>query len=326
MIERGTRICVTGGAGFIGSWMSKRLLKLGCEITIVDDLSRGAINNISPREWQEIEFVRLDIAEPGAVSSLTELFRKRRFCLILHYAAVNGTMHFYDSPVRTACVNSLGTLNLLYAIVESKIANTTKLVFASTSEVYGEPSIVPTPESAEVRVRPDQIRDSYSAAKVMSEVYIKSFAKETGLEYMILRIFNVYGPGMVDSKYGQVVPELIRRSVEDGGPLVLVGDGKQTRSFCYISDHIDMTLSALRCDDLWGGCVNIGNDLEISIVDLARTIRRLLDLPESIKLSEDRPGDIRRRCPDISKLRQCVGPISFTSLKSGLEEVIATYK
>jgi UDP-glucuronate decarboxylase len=320
---------VTGGAGFIGSYMSNMLYNEGYNIIIIDNLFRGSLSNINDLlKDSNNSFHNLDLVDEANIKKLCKIFKEFKPQLILHYAAINGTQYFYDEPAKVATVNSIATYNILMALKKTKsdFKDFNPLFyFASTSEVYGEPQNIPTNENDITQVRIDMDRDSYAAAKLMSEFYVKLFCKEIRIEYIISRIFNVYGPKMIGSKYGQVVPELINRILQGEYPLKIIGDGRHTRSFCYINDHCLLTLKLLTSFNR-NIIVNLGNPIEITIKELASEIFQLFNKVESFDFLTEREGDHQRRCPDIALLKSIVGEFSFTPLRNGLIETIEFYK
>lgn len=319
---------ITGGAGFIGSHMSRKLDDCGYKLIIVDNLFRGSLINI-----QDIltkngnKFYNVDLATNESIRALSDLFIKYKPGLVIHYAAINGTQYFYDEPTKVSTVNSIGTYNLLEAIKSAKKRTRLELKFclASTSETYGEPFNVPTNENEITYARVLQDRDSYSAAKLMSEFYTRLYCKELEVDYIILRIFNVYGPKMIGTKYGQVIPEFITRILAGEYPLKILGKGNHTRSFCYIDDHINMTFKLLN-SNCSNQIVNLGNPVEISILSLASKVMDRLNVPPKFSFTTERDGDHLRRCPDITKLRTYIGDYEFMSLDDGLDRTIDYYK
>ena len=195
------------------------------------------------------------------------------------------------------------------------------VVFSSSSEVYGSAKNIPTNENDQTYLRINEDRDSYAAGKLVSEFYVRNFCNSVGLNWIILRIFNVYGPRMVGSKYGQVIPEFIERLNNGEHPLRIIGNGDHTRSFCYIDDHVELTWRALKsakkCE-----VYNIGNPIEIKIIDLASIIMKKMKLNIDYEFLPERIGDHKRRVPDINKIKKEVGGFNFTSLKNGIEKLI----
>ena len=318
-------VLVTGGAGFIGSFLVERFLNEGAKVTVVDDLSRGSREHLKAVS-KDITFFDIGLGDSRSIGEITTIIDTGQIDLIVHYAAVNGTMHFYDNALRTARVNSIATSNLLNAIENTTLSSVKKFSFASTSEVYGEPTEVPTSESALTYSRIEEVRDSYSSAKMMSEFYVKLWCEQFGVSYNLFRIFNVYGPRMVNTKYGQVIPEFIKRINDGESPLIMVGDGANTRSFCYIDDHVEMVYRVINSEFYDNEVINIGNDIEISIRELAKKIQEIMGIKINLESSPPREGDILRRCPDISFFRQQNPDFSFCSLEEGLEKSIEYYK
>ena len=319
---------VTGGAGFIGSHMCQKLVNNGYSLIIIDNLFRGSINNIN--ELLSVEsnkFYNIDLATNQCISQVKDILIKYKPDLIIHYAAINGTQYFYDQPTKVSTVNSVSTYNVLEALKISKkvIDFNTKFCFASTSETYGEPFNIPTNENDITYARVQQDRDSYSAAKLMSEFYTRLYCKELKIDYIILRIFNVYGPKMIGTKYGQVIPEFISRILNGEYPLKILGKGNHTRSFCYIDDHINLTFKLInsKCSNQ---IINLGNPKEISILNLANKVMKRMNIKPKFEFSKEREGDHLRRCPDISRLLSYVGNYKFMSLSLGLDKTIDYYK
>lgn len=318
-------ILVTGGAGFIGSFLAEKIVNEGANVVVIDDLSRGNLDNLNEIK-DKIKFFDVDISDENNKAKISQIIDDNKIEMVMHYAAVNGTLHFYEHAIRTAYVNSYGTLNILNAIRLCKLQSIKHFCFAGTSEVYGEPVEVPTPENAITYARIDETRDSYSIAKQMSEFYVKLWCEEMNIKYNLLRIFNVYGPRMINTKYGQVIPEFIKRVSDGEWPLIMVGDGNQTRSFCYIDDHVDMVIKTVNEISLDNKVINIGNDEEIYIKDLATMIQKSLDVEVNLSTSPPRSGDINRRCPDISLFKKYNKDFKFLSLKEGIQKSINYYK
>lgn len=319
---------ITGGAGFIGSHMCHKLVENGYSLIIVDNLFRGSLNNIKDiLSLESNKFYNIDLASNQCISQVKDILIKYKPDLIIHYAAINGTQYFYDQPTKVSTVNSISTYNVLEALKIAK--NLTKLnpkfCFASTSETYGEPFNIPTNENDLTYARVLQDRDSYSAAKLMSEFYTRLYCKELEVDYIILRIFNVYGPKMIGTKYGQVIPEFISRILQGEYPLKIFGKGNHTRSFCYIDDHINLTFNLIN-SNCSNQIINLGNPIEISILDLASKVMNRMNLNPKFEFIKEREGDHLRRCPDISKLLSYVGNYKFISLDSGLDKTIDYYK
>tara|TARA_B100000989_G_scaffold297016_1_gene281610 strand:+ start:305 stop:973 length:669 start_codon:yes stop_codon:yes gene_type:complete len=197
----------------------------------------------------KFHFCNIDINSHNSIIKISEIIKKYKPLYILHYAAINGTEYFYDIPYEVVITNSLTTSNLLEAIklsIKDDDSYKPKLVFASSSEVYGSANIIPTDENSITYLRTSEDRDSYAAGKLISEFYIKLFSKKYNLDYFIFRIFNVYSPRMINTKYGQVIPDLIEKiRVTKTDSIKLIGSGLETRLFCYIDDHVDLTLKGI---------------------------------------------------------------------------------
>ena len=320
-----SKALITGGAGFIGSFFCDKLYDEGVNFTIIDNLFRGKLENVSSLLNKQNKFYKLDLVDHMAINKIADIIIKEQPDLIVHYAAINGTEHFYDNPSLVAETNSIGTYNLFRAMEMARKRGFDKralIVFSSTSEVYGEPFEIPTSEEDITYARVQYERDSYAIAKLMSEFYMKLFCKELGLDCIILRIFNVYGPRMVGTKYGQVIPEFINRLNLGEYPLRIIGDGQQTRSFCFIDDHINLTWKLINSPKSYNGIYNVGNPDEIKILDLAKRLMLKFGLDAKFSFIPGRDGDHLRRRPDISKLLSTIGKYDFMSLDDGLDRIL----
>jgi nucleoside-diphosphate-sugar epimerase len=312
------KVVVTGAAGFIGSFLSERLLKEGYRVVGLDNYfrgDRGNVDQISRAYPRAFDFFEADITREIP----PEIFRGAS--AVFHYAAINGTRHFYERPLDVLRVNVQGTVNVLDAAVRS--GSVEKICFASSSEVYGEPSVIPTPES-EPCVIPDvgNPRHSYSLSKMMGESYLLWFAKKYGISYLIFRIFNTYGPRMDSSSYGQVIPEFVRKLFFDR-EFTIIGDGSQRRSFCYVSDNVEFALRAFeKVDD---ETLNVGDSREVSVLELAELMHGIIGRAFSYKCLEGRRGDIKRRSPDVSKIKSLTGFAPQVSLEDGLRMTLECY-
>ena len=317
-------VLITGGAGFIGSHLCEKLVEEKYNIIVIDNLFRGKRKNIEHLLSSENVLLEYDLVSGEAQERIKSIILEYEPIYVLHYAAINGTQYFYDIPEKVAEVNSIATYNLLRGL-EKAIEFNKKLkpllVFASTSETYGEPFHVPTVESDLTYARIEQDRDSYAIAKLMSEFYIKLYSKKLGLDYIIFRIFNVYGPRMIGTKYGQVIPEFIQRLREGEYPLTILGDGQHTRSFAYIDDHVELTYLALtraKRNEVY----NLGNPTETSIIELAELVMNKMGKIPKFKFLPERSGDHKRRVPQIDKLIDQVGSFSFVDLGEGIQRML----
>jgi len=320
---------ITGGAGFIGSHLCEELIRRGFKILCIDNLFRGSLNNLKKiQDNNNFCFHNIDLLNLDSIEEIKKILLNEKPCLIFHYAAINGTEYFYDIPYKVTCTNSVSTFNLLeglkHTLQEIKLYNP-KIIFASSSEVYGSAKIIPTTEETLTYLRLEENRDSYAAGKLISEFFIKHFSKENNLDFFIFRIFNVYGPRMINTKYGQVIPELILKALNSSENLNIIGSGEETRSFCFIKDHVKLTLEVVdkgKSSEVY----NIGNPEEISIKKLSTNILKNLQKDLKIIPSKPRSGDHLRRAPSIVKAEKYIGSFSFTPLEKGLDEMIKSYK
>ena len=317
-------ILLTGGAGFIGSHLAEKFAEEGYSLVIVDNLFRGKRENIQHLLKKGNSLFEYDLVDYDSIDALKALILEYRPSYILHYAAINGTQYFYDIPEKVAEVNSIGTYNLLKALTAANNENQQikpLLVFASTSETYGEPFQLPTKEDDVTYARISEIRDSYAVAKLMSEFYVKLYAQKLGFDFIIFRIFNVYGPRMIGTRYGQVIPEFVQRLELGEYPLNILGNGAHTRSFIYVDDHVALTYAAVtkaKRNEVY----NLGNPTETSIIDLARLTMTKLGMEPKFNFLPERSGDHKRRVPDITKLLNQIGEFRFTTLEEGLDQML----
>lgn len=321
-----SKYLVTGGAGFIGSHLVDRLLDIGHEVHILDNLFRGKLENLDSALKRGAHFVKLDLVKDIEAGEVLEFLKSVKPAYIIHYAAINGTEHFYESSLAVAEVNSIGTYNLLSAVREICRIDKSykpKIIFASSSEVYCEPFELPTPENALTYARLEHSRDSYSMAKMMSEFFVKLFSEELNLEYLIFRIFNTYGDRMVGNKYGQVIPEFLSRLRSGEYPLKIIGDGQQSRSFMHVYDHVELVMRCIASGNK-NKVINLGNPSEIKIADLAVLIMKKMNVGGTDFIpSSPRGGDHARRLPDITTLRNIIGgDYRFKTLSEGIDSLI----
>ncbi len=317
-MSRGS-VLITGAAGFLGSHLVDAYLRRGFLVIGVDNFFRGKPENL-PKECKDFIFVKLDLTSEDATELLSKYLREYSVNLVIHYAAINGTKYFYDIPYKVLDDNVRMTQNVLRATELAGCVR--KVVYASSSEVYGEPSVIPTPESHPIMLEVQQRRDSYAASKALGEFYVKLFSETHGIDYLILRIFNTYGPRMDTSEYGQVIPELIRKLFFDE-VFTIIGPGTQTRSFCYVDDHVRLVMKLVeKCrNDVF----NVGSDEEVTILELAKILHELVGRPFKPKILPPRPGDRMRRRPDISKLIRAVDDKPRIGLREGLKLTINYY-
>lgn len=315
-----TRALVTGAAGFVGSFLCEDLLARNHDVVGVDNFFRGrAANLIDARNSGRFELHELDLAQPDAARRLRELLAAHATEVVYHFAAVNGTRHFYDHPQLVLDNNTRITMGVMESLRDTPVR---QVVYASSSEVYGDADLIPTPETQPIKLKALADRDSYAASKAIGDFYTRLFARELGIDYLIVRIFNTYGERMVNTRYGQVIPEFIRKCREE--PVFeIIGDGSHTRSFCYVRDTVRRIVSLAEKGDQ--PVYNVGNDVELTVLELARTIHALLDRPFEPVFLPERPDDHKRRCPDIGLMRQALGELDAMPLEAGLGRTIAWY-
>lgn len=307
---------VTGAAGFLGSFLSEELLLNDYDVIGVDNFFRGKQEYLP--EHNNFKFCKIDLARHP--DKINELIEREQPDIVFHYAAVNGTKYFYDIPYQVINDNVRITQNVLNACKNSTVD---KIVYASSSETYGEPLEVPTPETHPILLNIHTNRDSYASSKAICDFYTKLFAREYKIKYLILRIFNTYGPHMDTSEYGQVIPEFIHKMFKDK-KFTIIGDGNHTRSFCFVDDHIRLVRAL--SEKVSNEVVNVGNDKETKIVDLAKTMHKIENKEFNPKYLPGREYDHKRRCPDISKLKKLINDHPKTSIEDGLEKTIKIYK
>lgn len=315
-----TRVLVTGAAGFMGSFLCEELVTHHYHVVGVDNFFRGKHENIAHLIGEHFSIEKVDLSLRENVAQLNELILKNNIDVIYHLAAINGTQYFYEKPMFVLDQNIKITQNLLSAISDTKVKY---LIYTSSSEVYGDPLVIPTDEKQPILLHTLADRDSYAASKAMGEFYCRLFGKQHHLAFLNLRVFNMYGERMVDTRYSQVIPEFIHRMLYES-KFTILGNGKHTRSFCYIRDAV-LAMRELM-EKTITGTVNLGNDHEINILELAELMHQLEQQPLHPIFLAERPDDHKRRCPDISQLKSILPQFKLTSLKSGLEKTIKYYK
>jgi dTDP-glucose 4,6-dehydratase len=306
------RILVSGAAGFLGSHLTDLLLSQGHEVVGVDNFITGKPENIAHlEENRAYTFLRHDVTEPLAVDGPIDR--------IYHMASPASPIGYVKHQVATLKVNSQGTWNLL----ELALKKDGRFLMASTSECYGDPAVHPQPETYWGNVNPIGLRSMYDEAKRFSEACTMAYHRERGADTRIIRIFNTYGPRM-DPHDGRVVISFIRQALNDE-PLTVFGDGKQTRSLCYVSDLVRGINLTMEGDFIEP--INLGNPQEITIIDIAREVLALI--PESkskITHLPMPPDDPRLRKPDITRARQILGWYPKVDRREGLASMVDYYR
>lgn len=314
-------ILVTGAAGFIGSFLCEELVKKGNKVIGIDNLFRGKIENLSSlTSDKNFIFRNIDLSKLQSKEKLKAIYRDSSIDLVYHLAAINGTQHFYDNSTFVLEQNIKITMNLMESLENSCVK---KIIYTSSSEVYGEPINIPTSEEEPIRLNSYADRDSYASSKALGDFYVRLYAQEYNMEYIVLRVFNMYGERMVNTKYGQVIPEFIQRMLYEN-EFTVIGDGSHMRSFCYIKDAVILMEQLIDKDFI--GFLNLGNDEEISINNLAKKLHDLEGLSFNPIYLKERPNDHKRRKPDIKKLYSLFPDLKFTPMDVALEKVIEYYK
>jgi len=313
-------VLISGGSGFIGSWLVDVLYPFARSIYIVDNLSTSTLDNIKHiLSNTKIHFVKADISNPNVLELLKKI---GKLDFVLHLAARAGPEDFMRHPVETALTNSIGT----WVMLEIALQNDAIFFFSSSSEVYGQPTRIPTPEDYWGYVNPIGPRSAYDESKRFSEALAMAYYREYGLDVRIVRIFNTYGPRLLgDSPSGRVINRFIERSLKNL-PIIIYGDGRQTRSFTYITDTLRGILLAITTKRARGEVFNIGNPTETSILNLARIIIRITESKSKIIFEKSRPEDPLRRLPDISKAKKILSWTPIVSLEEGLKRTIQWYR
>jgi len=299
-------ILITGGAGFVASAMAEKLAEdESNNIIIVDNLLTGDINRIPNKE--NVKFIKADV---NRFEDIAGVFYTFSFDYVFHYAAVVGVKRTIENPVMVLD-DITGVKNILGL---SKNTGVKRVFFSSSSEVYGEPVEMPQNE----HTTPLNSRLPYAIVKNVGEAFLKSYKKEFDLDYTIFRFFNTYGP---KQSKDFVISKFIAKALK-GEDITIFGDGMQTRTFCYIEDNIQACYNAFKNNEVMNDVINVGNDNEMTVLDLASTIIKLSGSSSKIvHLPPLEEGDMSRRNPDISKMKKLLGR-ELTDLETGLLNVI----
>lgn len=304
-----SRILVTGGAGFVPSELAARLAQDPAnELVAVDNLLTGDVRKLPLAEHPNLRFIKCDVNRFEDISAVVYAFRPE---FVFHYAAVVGVKRTTDNPVMV-----LRDIDGIRNVLDlCKNTGVKRVFFSSSSEVYGEPVEIPQNE----RTTPLNSKLPYAIVKNIGEAFLRSYQREYGLEYTVFRFFNTYGPRQSKDF---VVSKFIRAALK-GEDITVYGDGKQTRTFCYIDDNVDACLTAFRKGEVINDVVNIGNDKETTVLDLANLIIRITgSTSKVVHLPPLEEGDMTRRMPDITRMRQLLGR-ELLPLEKGIEKILA---
>lgn len=308
---RGKRVVVTGGAGFIGSEVCRQAAASGADVVAVDNLANGKRANL-----EGISGCRLEVVDIRDVPATTTLLRGADF--VLHLACL-GVRHSIHSPVENHEVNATATLHLLLQAREQGVG---RFVYVSSSEVYGTAQSVPQPED-----HPTYPMTVYGASKLAGECYTRAFHRTYDYAATVVRPFNTYGPRCHhEGDSGEVIPKFLLRALA-GKPMVVFGDGKQTRDFTYVEDTARGILEISLSPATIGETVNIGSSFEISVNALASEVREVTGLKDAAIVHEaERPGDVLRLFADTTKARKLAGFAPTVALREGLTKLLAYYR
>ena len=303
-------ILITGGAGNIGSAIASNLADNPENlIIIIDNLSTGKTSKIPQKV--NIVFIKADV---NNYNDISPVFGRYNFDYVFHYAAVVGVKRTLENPMMV--LNDIEGIKNILSL--SKNSGLKRVFYSSSSVVYGEPFEIPQNE----KTTPLNSRLPYAIVKNVGEAFFKSYYQEYGLEYTIFRFFNTYGPNQSEDF---VVPRFIKAALKNE-PIYLYGDGLQTRSFCYVEDNIDTCISTLYEDKCVNDVLNVGSDIEITILDLAKSIISITKSQSKIiHLPALEEGDMLRRCPDTSKMKAILGR-ELISLEDGIAKLIQHYE
>lgn len=304
------RILVTGGAGFLGSHLCERLVSAGHEVLCIDNFYTGSKGNVGGLlKCPRFELMRHDITFPLYVE-VDEIY---------NLACPASPIHYQYDPVQTTKTSVHGAINMLGLAKRVKA----KILQASTSEVYGDPEVHPQTEDYWGRVNPIGPRSCYDEGKRCAETLFFDYRRQHDLSIKVARIFNTYGPRM-QANDGRVVSNFIVQALT-GQPISIYGDGKQTRSFCYVDDLIDGLVRLMDTDDGITGPINLGNPVEFTMTELAETVIELTGSKSSIEFKALPTDDPRQRQPDISRARDTLGWRPSVQLRDGLGKTITYF-
>lgn len=314
---------ITGGAGFIGSHLTEHLLAQGHHVLVIDDLSTGSIENILHlKEHPCFEYAVASVLDSPVTAEFVD-----RSDVIFHLAAAVGVRLIVDAPVRTIETNVMGT-ELILGLAEKKGK---KVILASTSEVYGKGSKIPFSEDDDLVLGPTfKARWSYACSKAIDEFLALAYWRERGVPVVIVRLFNTVGPRQV-GRYGMVLPTFVQQALQ-GAPITVFGDGSQSRCFCHVHDVTRSLAQLASAPEAEGEIFNLGSDQEVTIAELAQQVKRqagsqseIREIPYDVAYSEGFE-DMRRRVPDISKIRRLIGYQPTYSLSEIIDNVIAHHR
>ncbi len=308
-------ILITGGAGFLGSHLADIIVARGDDVIIADNLVTGSVANVeSALADGDATFLYVDVARPVGTlrDTIARASRGRRIDAIFHLASPASPEAYEANQWQTLAVNSIGTMSLIELAIEQQA----RFIYASTSEIYGDPLVHPQPESYFGNVDPIGPRSCYDEGKRFGEAAVAAAIRTMGLDGRVVRFFNCYGPRM-QSGDGRLVPSLIDAALQ-GRPLPIQGFGQQTRSMTYVDDAISLLLTVADRPQERLEPVNIGSDEELSVEEIARAVAQVAGVPFNVEYFPPRPNDPQRRRPDLTRAHG-YGWRPMTSLIVGLQ-------
>ncbi|WP_128905692.1 NAD-dependent epimerase/dehydratase family protein [Halorubrum amylolyticum] len=307
-----TRSVVTGGAGFLGSHLCERLLADGHEVVCVDNFGSGRRENIATlRDHDSFSVFEADLREEPELPPTDEIY---------HLASRASPSDFTDFPVQIALTNTRGTKYLL----EHAVEHDATMLFASTSEVYGDPEVHPQTEGYNGNVNIRGPRGCYDESKRFGETLAVAYHEKYGVDVRTIRIFNTYGPKM-RADDGRVVPTFLKQAA-NGDDLTVYGSGNQTRTFCYVDDMIDGIRDVMRCEALAGDVVNVGGQNEVSIRTLAQTVLEICDTNSDVVYEPLPQDDPTKRRPDVTKAQRLFDWSPSVGLMNGLRRTLKSFE
>ncbi|MCM8767444.1 MAG: GDP-mannose 4,6-dehydratase [Candidatus Omnitrophica bacterium] len=317
------KFLITGGCGFIGSWLAEELIEQNKKVIVIDDLSTGSIKNISCI-FNHPNFT-LFIDTILNKNILEQLIKKVDF--VFHLAAVVGVKKVIEDPIQSIITNIEGTYNVLKGCAKYK----KNLLITSTSEIYGKNTNVPFSESADIVIgSTKKKRWSYACSKAIDEFLSFAFYEEYNLPVIIVRLFNTVGPRQTE-KYGMVIPKFVKQALS-GNPITVFGSGEQTRCFIHVKDVVNALLKLIEKDESYGDVFNIGSNEEIKIKDLAFLVKKITNSNSEIKFINPEEvydkgfEDMEKRIPDLSKLKKIIVFQPFYTINDIIIDVVEYYK
>lgn len=305
-------VCVTGGSGFIGSHLVHRLVQDGHTVTVIDNLSTGFPTHLEPVR-AAIRFVQADIADPAGLPDALQ-----GCTVVLHQAALGSVPRSIDNPAATHAANVTGTLNLLQA---ARAAGVRRVVAAGSSSVYGANPVLPRHES----LLPEPV-SPYAASKLAAEAYCRAFEAVYGLETVVLRYFNVFGPRQnPDSQYAAVIPRFVSRMIRGERPQVY-GDGEQSRDFTYVANVVEANLRAMEAAPGCGGIYNVACGGQYTLNELVSAINGVLGTALEPEYLPPRPGDTRHSLADIGQAGAVLGYKPSVGFHEGIRRTVEWYR